>query len=297
MKGVEGAQMGSEKRNKILDQITREKTIRDYDDSVLRNWLKLKFWRADESLCLLCDIDPTGAFISWGFENYTGEIIDTPKLVNAQLLREPIVFYSIPVDPKSPKFGYLKFSPGPGLPDNLPDAGLEIVRRKGEKLQLAQEKLRQITMFFERHPHSQEVDLFSPEYVIDWAVSEGINIPWLDWAESQGLVTTERSELSGGKIKKETDNQKIEQISDLREAAVQMAIKRRVNDGMPKKHITVIKISRWLLESGKFSTGEPFSTRWREAEGIRSLLKGKHNPLSDKRYIDAKPIRSSKFNS
>lgn len=256
-----------------------------YSYSSLKRWFDLDQWTYREALCLMCDIDPENADIDWYAQQRSASPdIEKPRIENAQILSESRNFIKLPrhqtaVEPDDPDYS-------------------ERVNQKNNKLAVATIKLQKIYATYDRALDAPASPLghATPASFVEWALKRKIDIPWLDWAKSQGLVTTERSKVSGGKTRKETDSQKIDQISELREAAVQIAIKRRVNDGMPKKNITVKKISVWLLESGKFSTGEPFSTRWREAEGIRGLLKSKHNPLSDKRYLDAKPIKSPKFN-
>lgn len=267
-----------------------------YDQSRLKDWLATDSWSAQEAVCLLSDVDPTGAVISWGgFTNTYGGHVDSPKIEHGQLLSEgKDLAFSESADrvldvtssyPDEPFFDANKLIAGTTAETQRMSLRID-----------AERHMRRAWDLYRRNPEHSEDDQRPPCEFVEWGKTQGLDIPWLDWAKVHGLVTTERSKLSGGKTKKETDSQKIDQISELREAAVQIAIKRRVNDGMLKKHITVKKISVWLLESGKFSTGEPFSTRWREVEGIRSLLKAKHNPLSDKRYLAAKPIKSPKFN-
>jgi len=267
-----------------------------YEQSRLKDWLTVDSWSAQEAVCLLSDVDPTGAVINWGgFTNTFGGHVDSPEIEYGQLLSEGTDWalsesWDRVLDVTSsyggePFFDFNKYESGPTVE----------TQRMSLRIK-AEGHVRRAWDLYRRNPEHSEDDQRPPYEFIEWGKAQGLDIPWLDWAISHGFVNITQSQSPVAKAKKEPSSSKTDQVSELREAAVKMAITRRVNDGMPKKHITVKKISVWLRDSGKFSTGEPFTTRWREPEGIRRLLKGKHNPLSDKRYLDAKPIRSPKFN-
>lgn len=300
----------------MVDQDSRKGLVSSdewhwYDKSKLSFWLRYDTWPVELGLCLICDIDPEKSE-ELDFDELVDMVNIKPEdkppyaLYKGVCLLSEDPFYKLKPKkhPQKYDFGeakqYLKDKADWLEKDDIkpeytnPDY-TDICERLRSRAAACM-KHGECWTLFESNPWHSDQSRLEPSSFIGWAASKGIDIPWLDWAKGQGLVTTERSKLSGGKTKKETDIKKNDQINELREAAVQIAIKRRVNDGMLKKHITVKKISAWLLESGKFSTGEPFTTRWREPEGIRRLLKGKHNPLSDKRYLDAKSIRSRKFN-
>ena len=276
-----------------------------YEKSALSNCLRHDTWHWQLALPLICNIDMrnSGRSAAW-----YGNMFADPQLVetlfyedfdHVALLSEDSIYQLTPI--KTPtnadlahnmrRLAALKMDSGR---DDV-EFQTEDIRVRMSKRYRACTELRQARNIFMSKPGHIATDAFEPTYFLRWAASKGIDIPWLEWATSRGLVNSRQSKPPVGKAKKEPRSSKTDQVSELREAAVQMAI-RRVNDGMGKKYITVKKICVWLLESGKFSTGESFYVRWRTPEGIRRFLKGKDNPLSDKRYLDAKPIRSPKFN-
>ena len=68
----------------------------DFDSSTLPSWFELDRWDDKEALCLILDIDPVGADISWsGFNNFAGVRINTPRIKNASFLSEDEFFYVI----------------------------------------------------------------------------------------------------------------------------------------------------------------------------------------------------------
>lgn len=250
-------------------------------------WFQLDTWEPKEAICLMCGIDPRKTKIDW--DEVTIELLDHVGTVIRKLERETFLYE----DWQSCQTARSKTSDYDH--EGISDEFLAIAEYQMD----IEDSLKNVWMRFSRAVdfETDKNAASSPESYLNWAKSNGIDIPWLEWAVSRDLVKLKKTESPKARAKKEPGSNEIDQVSELREAAVRMAITRRVNDGMPKKHITVTKICAWLLESGKFSTGEPFTNRWREAEGIRSLLKGKNNPLSDSRYLAAKPIKSPNFNS
>lgn len=273
-----------------------------YSISSLREWFDLDTWEPKEAVCLICNFEPIGANIDWeGYRNRDGVHIPLPKVIDVTILGEEVK-------------GNVE----------------KIVRDKQITLQNAEKRLRKVWRLFERDPANQDLSRKSPQYYIDWAKRKKIDIPWLNWAEQNALVyiysAPDRDQLYSGGItwvdaeaaKREADTQvrplkdhkgdppskpiksttkadKIRQVEELQKAAVDEAILLKRN-GLSDKHITVSKICRNLLRNGRFSTGDPFNSRWRTEDGMRSLLKGEHYPKASPRFKNA--LRTAiKFNS
>ena len=275
-----------------------------YENSALSKWLRYDTWKGQFGLPLICNIDLQNSGRS---DEWTRLVLSYPEsahllyedFAGVALLSEDPIYQLTPIKiPTRPDLAHnirrLTTLKKASSRDDLKIDSDDVRFRMTERHHACMELDEAHDMFMSNPSHG-ETDTFSPAYFLSWAASKRIEIPWLDWAKSHGLVNMTQSEPPVAKSEKKASSSKTGQVNELREAAVQMAI-RRVNDGMTKKYITVTKICVWLIESGKFSTRKPFTTRWREPEGIRSLLKGEHNPLSDKRYLAAKPIRSPKFN-
>jgi len=64
--------------------------------------------------------------------------------------------------------------------------------------------------------------------------------------------------------------------------------------GIATKHITIERICEDLFKES-FSSGKPFTSRWKSVEGMRSLLKGENAPKSSEEFRNAKSS-SAKFN-
>jgi len=279
-----------------------EKTLeinRCYSISKLTEWLKHDTWASHEALCLVCDIEPSDSEILWPprFEDIS---FDTPQPQRiAMLSEEPI--YSLAPDPDADTFAlqrsnsFIEERLETGWDTEFSCHFFEIHTRMQNR-QRASGRLESCWRIFFSTPAHADLPPQEPTYFLEWSSRKQIEIPWLEWAKSSGLINDKPDESPAVKTEKRTIPSKASEIEELREAAIQIAITHHINDGMPKKNITVRKICTWLIDSGEFSSGEPFSTRWREVEGMRALLKRPHNPLSDKRYLAAKPIKSPKFN-
>lgn len=173
-------------KNYLRDSTDDDKKVTQYDDSELREWLEYKNWNQKEALCLLSDIEPTGAKIWWhGYDNYDGVRIDLPRLVNAELLSERSSFYDIPyIDPEDTDL-HRTLQTEAGKPQ-------ECISDKNRKLRRAEKRLQETWIEVKRK--SPEFDFFTsgdieaPYVWLDWAKSHQIAIPWLDWAEKQGLI-------------------------------------------------------------------------------------------------------------
>ena len=273
-----------------------------YSISSLREWFDLDTWEPKEAVCLICNFEPIGANIDWeGYRNRDGVHIPLPKVIDVTILGEEVK-------------GKVE----------------KIVRGNHITLQNAEKRLQKVWRLFERDPANQELSRESPQYYIDWAKRKKIDIPWLNWAEENALVyiysAPDRDQLySGGTtwadveyanreadtqvpplkvhkghppskpIKAVTKADRKRQVEELRRAAVDEAILLK-RDGLPDKHITVRKICRNLLDKGRFSTGDPFISRWRTENGMKSQLKSEHHPKASPKFKNS--LRTeTKFNS
>ena len=112
--------------------------------------------------------------------------------------------------------------------------------------------------------------------------------------DTQVSVFNDDKERPTGKLGKPTKADRVRQINELRGAAVSEAIRLKC-DGLSDKYITVSKICRNLLDKGRFSTGEPFNSRWRTENGMKSLLKGEYHPKASQSFKSAQRTKT-KFN-
>lgn len=143
-------------------------------------------------------------------------------------------------------------------------------------------------------------ELRDPSYYIDWAISKGLDIEWLQWACSRGYLAHQPKDSSTQVDVQATESNKVEEsqerqkeIYELREKAIQEAVKLR-EMGLHKKYITVTRICEEIFGQ-QFASGKPISERWRTVEGMRGHLKGKHNPKNTEEFRNAKS-RRQRFN-
>ena len=85
-------------------------------------------------------------------------------------------------------------------------------------------------------------------------------------------------------------------VAELREASIKLCEK-KVRQGIARKHITVVGISKELYEEGRFENDDLFSAQWRTWETIRGYLKGKYSPTRTERFKKAKPDKAQPFNT
>ena len=141
-----------------------------------------------------------------------------------------------------------------------------------------------------------------PIHFVDWAESKGIEVPWRDWAKARGYLAEtsiepqlETKESPAKKAPRAEATKRIRekklQIDELRRRAQSIAIRLK-RDGIRPKYITVKRICDELLRES-FSNGEPFTSRWRTADGMRSHLKCEYHPHNTEAFRKAKSDRGN----
>lgn len=158
-----------------------------YRSSRLRDWLELATWESKEAVCLLCDIDPTGTDIHWdGFTNIHGGHVDAPKVERGQLLTEGRASsFDQPGDRFLDVSGH-EYDPWFRVDDIESVIGIDDTQSL--QRHRAEMKLRKVWSKYSRNPNHQSLRNRPPHEYIEWAISEGVDIPWLEWAIQESLV-------------------------------------------------------------------------------------------------------------
>ena len=155
-----------EKRIKTFEN--RRPDEEAYDSSELAGWLELGAWTPKEAVCLICDIDPTGADISWaGYDNYAGVFVPKPKINNVGFLREDGDLYVVP------RRLQLK---GRKVTSEF-DSGDDTIDYKNYRISLAEPVLQRTMRLLERGKNFASSARMPPSYFIDWARRKNIEIP------------------------------------------------------------------------------------------------------------------------
>ena len=183
----------------------RQEKLAKYDSSRLGDWLRLPTWTPEEALCLLCDIDPTGAIIHWdGFTNAHGGHVDAPMVERGQLLTErPDSSYAQPGDRVFEITSSGEYDPW-FIADDLmivPIKGSLGLRRHHAEL-----RLRWAWKKYMRNAKHGNLGNRPPYEFINWAESDGIPIHWIGWAFEYGFLDENSSDaISGADVMKPLD--------------------------------------------------------------------------------------------
>ncbi|GEM_PF-3200094 len=147
-----------------------------YELSSLKKWFTFDLWETKEALCLVCNIDPSTADISWFGLNDRSLDEWQPIVHNAQLLNKPAGFHLITTGMERNAEEELELSP-------------EAQQKIGE-LTTAQYKLQEICRIYERATDTDFVHFGKgkPTDFIAWALARGFDVEWLPWAISGGIV-------------------------------------------------------------------------------------------------------------
>jgi hypothetical protein len=140
-----------------------------YSISALNKYLGLETWVFKDGLLLLTGINPIGAEVEWnGYENYNGVWIDQPVIRNADFLDPNLPDYTTPTD-----FSYME-DKNHFKGDKDIEEKISLLKRLGDKLQYLLSNWESALT-----PHE---DRNTPSYYIEWALSKGLEIPWLAYA-------------------------------------------------------------------------------------------------------------------
>lgn len=159
-----------------------------YEESRLVDWLKKDTWSAQEAVCLLSDIDPTGVLIDWdGFTNAYGGHVDSPKIERGQLLCEGTDFGF-----DEEMMRVIEIISGPVdepfiTAEEVCTKPFNKLRRVDYRLK-AESGLRKLWDLYRRSPDHDEDDQRPPSEFIEWAKAQGLDIPWISWADENGLL-------------------------------------------------------------------------------------------------------------
>lgn len=180
--------------------IAVEQLEKQHSSDDLIEWLGLDLWTRQEFACLSCDINPTGADISWhGYRNAAGVKINKPRIINAQLLSEGPFFYITPVEQitqeEHDEVAFELAARGADVSTSQVQHSDDI-ERKRHKLATAEEKLQKIWLLICRTTdlELEAFDKSSPRSYLEWAQRRGIKIPWLEWATQNNLVEPPKTE-------------------------------------------------------------------------------------------------------
>ncbi len=197
------------------DQISTEDR---YQSSDLRTYLELDSWESEDALLLLCGIDPQGSNIDHGYENHIGVWVDCEVINHAYFFGEKYIYdFLTPMELKELELELETISDSyPDLTVNELNAHtneilnkytreevkhIVLTRKISEKIGVWRSDENVINLWSIREKYG---DLLTRRkklwksgnhqsenpvsYYIDWAVSKGVEIPWLEWAISEGLL-------------------------------------------------------------------------------------------------------------
>jgi hypothetical protein len=134
-----------------------------FDKSILREWLRHDAWKAKDALLLLAGIVPTSL-----------DEIDHSLIAAIDYFPEP--------DAEPIVNGFT-------LLDGQSFSGLATRGSENEHV----ETFYSLWRIFFSNPDHQRDAVFSPAYYIGWAQDKGLEIAWLDWVLSAGLVQDNES--------------------------------------------------------------------------------------------------------
>lgn len=200
-----------------------------YDRSKLAFWLRYDTWPVELGLCLICDIDPEKSE-DLNIEN----IVDYVNIMPDQkfshrvfksvcLLSEDPIYKLEPMkDPVTWNFDhakqYLKEVADWQDRDDIKPEYIDIC----DRLRLREatcKKHGECWALFESNPEHLDQETFAPSYFIDWAISKGIAIPWIDWAMEHHLVNESTTETSADNDAPKRDKPKDKRLAEGLKAA------------------------------------------------------------------------------
>ena len=136
----------------------------------------------------MSDVDPTGAVINWGgFTNTYGGHVDSPKIEHGQLLSEgKDLAFSESADrvldvtssyPDEPFFDANKLIAGTTAETQRMSLRID-----------AERHMRRAWDLYRRNPEHSEDDQRPPCEFVEWGKTQGLDIPWFDWADKNDLL-------------------------------------------------------------------------------------------------------------
>lgn len=168
------------KEQKIKEQIEAasnffaEMKLTPFAFANLHMYLALDAWYWQDALLLLAGGKPEGADIDWnGYHNFCDVLINSPKVNNVSFIDCRLPEYDVPED-----YSYSN--------DESFFKGDGDVEEKITELGKFQKKLEGLYTFWTNALEPRK-ERYSPNYYIEWALSKGIDIPWLDFAIEQGF--------------------------------------------------------------------------------------------------------------
>lgn len=175
---------------------------RYYDDSSLVTLLRHDTWDPQTAVSLICEIDPRHS------ETFEPRIYYNTPLVEAFMIDETQPFWKIKLlstNKKAhvPRCWYRDI-------DDIQAASMDWDRRWEEwqdrpdpyvslddEITPQNEAQRRfvdvLDIYFSSPPHKTN-PIRSPRYFVDWAVSKGIEIRWLEWAKARGYLVEDSTE-------------------------------------------------------------------------------------------------------
>ena len=142
----------------------------------LPKWLELHLWTDEEGLCLICDIEPDHVDIQWG---------DSPEISNAGFLSN----LDIADYPTLDMYSYDERK-------KLDHDFVETLQYKAYLIGRAENTLKRASKLLRRNTSWPDRPT-SPKQWLEFAQSYNIEVPWLEWAESEGLMA--RSPINANK--------------------------------------------------------------------------------------------------
>lgn len=217
------------------DMSRDEKLVNSFFQKRLHEWLQHDSWVVRDALLLMANIVPEGVDVNWdGYKNHMGVWLDKPAIVNAQLFSESYAFYLFPSKVKKDE-----------------DEKIAIkIRNKNSKLHRASEQLNRIKKLWDSAQHENE--RYPIQYYLNWAKNKDIEIPWLTWAESSGLISRDKEgEISAKSLEVNYLNKNhryfAEELKIAVEAWVELYEKNPPSDIPKGGHRKYIKA--WLVEN------------------------------------------------
>ena len=155
----------------------------NFDNSPLSTLLLHDTWNPRLAIPLICNIDPERPSLFSPEAYYETVLIedwmesDHPQYWRIRLLSDK--------SDKNPRVCYEK-----GEYDELP---LELKNQISPHLE-AESSVKRLWQIFFSNPDHEYTKNYPPNYFIDWALSKGAAIPWLEWAKNYGLISNDSAD-------------------------------------------------------------------------------------------------------
>jgi hypothetical protein len=245
----------------------------------LHRYLKLDTWKSEQALPLLLGIDPDHLSLARFVEDHPDGAVRTAALMSARYLDHSLVCLS----------GYSNHR----IYLQATDADREVIHKEGVPITsfVLMDLGIRLQGLEELWDSGQHAERNSPAHFIAWAESKGIEIPWLDWARKEELLSqpapTHAGKAPGRQVAPFAEvaseqRQQGEEWKDLaRKRAHEIIAIRRASDLFPSQTAIADEIAREFREAEKFGVdGKPLTGAYIKRHALKGISSAEVKQLS-----------------